>query len=214
MKVLKNFLRVVLNGLGLGSLLQLRWNSMLSQNGWFQSFNSKSSVDQNGHPIPWCTYPFISFIEARLKKEFTVLEFGSGNSTMWYAKKVAHIKCVEHHKEWYNKVKRQMTGNIEIVFQELEYNGAYSKEAKDVKYDIIIIDGRDRVNCLNNSVDALKEGGVFVFDNSERAQYAEKIDAFCKANNFKKIDFIGMSPITVHESSTSIIYKTNNCLGI
>jgi hypothetical protein len=214
MKPIKNLFRGLLNFVGLGSLVQLRLNSTLSGYGWFQSFKIKSSVDKNGQPIPWCTYPFIEFMEPRLKKEFTVLEFGSGNSTLWYAKKVAKIKCVEHDKGWYEKVRKELSGNIEIVYKELQYNGEYSKEAKDEKYDVIIVDGRDRINCLFNSLKALKEGGVFVFDNSELKQYVAKIDEFCSVNNFKKIDFVGMAPISVHRTATSILYRSNNCLNI
>ncbi|MCX6181992.1 MAG: class I SAM-dependent methyltransferase [Bacteroidetes bacterium] len=214
MKAIKNTFRWLLNLIGLGGIVQLRANSILSHYGWFKSFQIKSSIDKNGNPIPWCTYPFIEFIEPRLSKEFNVLEFGSGNSTLWYSRKVAKIKCVEHDKSWYEKVKKELSGNIEIVYQELQYNGAYSREAKDQKYDIIIVDGRDRINCLFNSLQALKEGGVFVFDNSELKQYSGKIEEFCVLNNFKKIDFVGMSPISVHRTATSVLYRSNNCLNI
>ncbi len=214
MKPIKNVFRGLLNKLGWGSLIQLKMNSILSDYGWFKSFQIKSSIDKNGNPIPWCTYPFIEFIESRLRKEFSVLEFGSGNSTLWYSKKVTKIKCVEHDKAWYEKVRKELSGNIEIVYKELEYNGEYCREAKEDKYDIIIIDGRDRINCLLNSLKALKEGGVFVFDNSELKQYAAKIDEFCSVHHFKKIDFVGMAPISVHRTATSILYRSNNCLNI
>jgi len=65
------------------------------------------------------------------------------------------------------------------------------------------------LNALNN----LTEDGIVVFDNSYLKQYQSSI---CEAMRlgFKKIDFYGIGPIAAHTSCTSIIYRTNNCLGI
>ena len=38
-------------------------------------------------------------------------------------------------------------------------------------FDVAIIDGRSRVQCLKNSLPKVKEGGIIVLDNSERTHY-------------------------------------------
>lgn len=81
------------------------------------------------------------------------------------------------------------------------------------KYHIIIIDGRDRVNCIKNSIKCLKPEGVIVLDDSERTQYLEGI-RFLLNEGFKKIDFWGISPGLSYKKSTTIFYTENNCLGI
>jgi hypothetical protein len=212
---IKDFIWKILISLGIGGPIQLILNGALIEDGWYKSYNTKRSVDKNGNPIPWCTYPFIKFIEPRLKKNFRIFEFGAGNSTLWYAEHVEWIRAVEHDKEWINYLSTSILHNVEIIHKELSEGGDYSKEVMrgGEKYDIIIIDGRDRNNCVKNSIDYLTDKGIIIFDNSNLPIYRSSID-FLSNHGFKKIDFIGMSPVTSHNNCTSIFYKTNNCLAI
>jgi hypothetical protein len=212
---IKNIIWKILNKINIGGPIQLMLNGALVEDGWYKSFNTKQSVDKFGKPIPWCTYPFIKFIEPRLKKDFHVFEFGGGNSTIWYAERVKNIKAVEHDKSWVEYIKKKMPSNAEIIYKQMTADGDYSKEVmKDGnKYNIIIIDGRDRNNCAKNSINGLTNDGIIVFDNSNLSIYKEAINLFFK-EGFKRIDFIGMSPVTNHNNYTSIFYKDKNCLGI
>ncbi len=212
---LKNLIWKVLIRLKLGGAIQLMLASGLLDDGWFNSFNSKQSIDKNGEPIPWCTYPFIKFTEPRLSRDFSVFEFGSGNSTLWYAKRVKNIIAVENDKEWFNIISSNLPSNAQIIFKKLDYDGEYCRTVLDhsVRFNLIIIDGRDRVNCVKNSINRLTENGVIIFDNSDLPQYKEGVN-FLIANGFKKLDFIGLSPVTPHNNCTSVFYKQLNCLGI
>lgn len=204
----------ILNGFKLGGPIQLYLNSQLKEDGWFNTFYKKESVDKNNNPIPWYSYSFIKFLEPRLKKEFSVFEYGSGNSTLWFSKRVKTVKAVEHDKNWYEKVKANLPANAEIVYREREDN-YYAKEvsASENKYEIIIIDGVARNNCVYESVNSLSQNGVIIFDNSEREDYKSSIE-FLFSQGFKKIDFWGMCPVTPINTCTSVFYKDGNCLGI
>ena len=101
---IKQIIWNILIKLKIGGAVQLFLASGLLEDGWFESFNTKRSINKIGNPIPWCTYSFIKFIEPRLKKDFKVFEYGSGNSTLWYAKRVAEITSVENDFGWYNSV--------------------------------------------------------------------------------------------------------------
>lgn len=187
----------------------------LKEIGWIESFNHQLPINQKQEPLPWVTYGFIDFIASRLKKSMDIFEYGSGNSTLWYASKVNSVIAVEHSKEWFETIKEKMPNNVEIYFQELQYGGEYSIFSNQVnkKFDIIIIDGRDRVNSLKNSINNLKNGGVIILDDSEREAYREGI-SFLLNNNFRKIDFWGISPGLFYKKNTTIFYRENNCLGI
>jgi hypothetical protein len=215
MKRIKKVVWLLLNYTYIGGLLQLSLKSALKEAGWFKSFQRKEAIDNSGKPIAWCTYSFMHFIHPRLQNEFNVFEYGCGNSTIWYAKKVNSIKSVEHDKSWLNKIQSTMPANSTIVYKELIYGGDYSKEVgnSNQKYQIVIVDGRDRNNCLLNSISQLTDDGVVVFDNSNLRQYQTSISEVMQ-KGFKKIDFYGMTPIAPHESCTSIIYRQNNCLNI
>ena len=140
----------------------------LAEIGWLKAYDSKSPIDEAGNPIPWVTYSFIDFIKERLTKELTVFEFGSGNSTLFYAKYARKVVSVEHDKDWFEKIQSPNAGNSEMIFSELQVNGEYSKKPVSLnqKFDIIIVDGRDRVNCCKNCLEALTEKGVVVLDDS------------------------------------------------
>ncbi|OGU33280.1 MAG: FkbM family methyltransferase [Ignavibacteria bacterium GWB2_35_6b] len=211
---MKKFLWKILNSLKLGGPIQLAVNSQLKEDGWFNSFYKKESVDKNNNPIPWYSYSFIKFLHPRLKKEFSVFEYGSGNSTLWFSGYVKSVKAVEHDKTWYEKVKTKLPANAEVVYREIE-NKNYAKEvsASGNKYEIIIIDGVDRNNCVYESTDSLSQNGVIIFDNSAREEYRESIE-FLFSKGFKKIEFWGMCPVTPINTCTSVFYKDGNCLGI
>ena len=216
MRIIKELIWKFLTVLKIAGVLQIMWKGKyLDSKGWFRSFYNKQSVDKNGNPIPWCSYPFIAFIQERLSKEMDVFEFGCGNSTHWYASKVRSIKSVEHDLKWIEMLRQQLPTNASVVYKELVRNGDYSREVMldQLKYHVIIIDGRDRENCVKNSISCLTADGVIVFDNSQLLEYRNAID-FLKDQGFKRIDFYGLLPIVAHENCTTIFYRSNNCLGI
>ncbi len=212
---IKNLVWAFLNKLGIGGAVQLYLQSGIKDDGWFNSFHTKHSVDKSNKPIPWNTYSYLKFIEPRLKKDFDLFEFGSGNSTRWYAERVGTIKAVENDSRWAELVSKNVPGNVKVVYKDLEYGGDYANEvfSEDKKYHIIIVDGRDRVNCAKNSAKQLTTDGVIVLDNSERIEYKEVFD-FLLQNGFKKIDFWGLSPIIADNNCTTVFYREQNCLHI
>jgi len=196
-------------------LIGFETDGYLHDIGWLESMDTDSVIDAQGKPIPWLTYPFISFVGARLNKSHQIFEFGSGNSTLYYAEKVASVDSVEHDKFWYDKIKTSVPQNSTLYFCDMDYGGAYCQYAEKTgkQYDIIVVDGRDRVNCCKNSVSALKPGGVIVLDDSNRETYREGA-AFLENQGFKRLDFWGLAPMVTYLKCTSVFYRDNNCLGI
>ncbi|MGY8986149.1 MAG: class I SAM-dependent methyltransferase [Sphingomonadales bacterium] len=183
--------------------------------GWFESLYRGYSVTGDGSPLPWLTYPIIYFLDKRLTKEMTLFEYGSGNSTLWWADRVKEVIACEHNKEWLEFVKTKAPQNVELLYQELVYDGEYSKSCnnQDTLFDVIVIDGRDRVNCAKNAMSSLSKNGVIIWDNSDREYYSEGYDMLLK-NNFRRLDFTGFVPVGILLSTTSVFYKENNVLGI
>lgn len=199
----------------LSALLSYGHKGYLASIGWFTAFDHHQAVDANNQPIPWVTYSFIDFIKERLHKNLSIFEYGSGNSTLFYANRVKNVVSVEHDEAWYNKIVNQKAPNAEMIFTRLETNGEYSQKAKllDQKFNIIIVDGRDRVNCCKHSIAALTDDGVIVLDDSERTHYQEARD-FLKQQGFKELSFSGISPGLFYNKATSVFYKSLNCLDI
>ncbi len=192
------------------TLLSMQNNGYLIETGWLNSYKKKQPIDKNNIPIPWVTYSFIEFIKPFLTSEKTLFEFGSGNSTLFYASKVKHVFTAEHNREWFEKINNIVPSNVTIKFFELDgLDYVRSILLFDNKFDIVIIDGRKRNECIKNTVNKITETGIIVLDDSERSDYNEGID-FLAANGFLKIDFWGPSPGYFHNKCTSIFYKNFN----
>lgn len=215
MSNLTSLFRLLTQPKRLKSLLSFGGKGYLAEVGWFKAFDSKSPVDRDDNPIPWVTYSFIDFIKERLNRSHRVFEFGSGNSTFFYAKYTGLVVSVEHDKEWFEKISKTKPENAELIFCELTKNGDYCRipVKLEEEFDIIIVDGRDRVNCCMQCLPALSPMGVVVLDDSERDFYKPAID-FLRNNGFKQLAFSGISPGLFYRKSTSVFYRNENCLKI
>jgi tRNA A58 N-methylase Trm61 len=190
-------------------------DSALRRIGWFRSALENSPVDATGTALPWITYPAIAFLAKRVQRHMRVFEYGAGSSTAWWAGRVEKVVSVENDARWYERVKRTAPPNVVVHFVPLEADGAYSRAVGDSgdRFHVIVIDGRDRVNCVKHSVDALTEDGVILFDNSERDAYRPALE-FCETRGFRRIEFQGLVPAERGLGETSILYREGNCLGI
>ena len=195
-------------------LLKYRSDSYLHRQGWFTSFRTKMAIDRDGAPVPWMTYPSISFLDGRIRQDMTVFEYGCGNSTLWWANRVRSVVACEHDREWFAHVKALMPANVTLSQRDLGTGGyAHLISEYHGEFDIIVIDGRERVECAKNSLQALKHDGVILWDNSDRDEYQVGFD-YLVGNGFKRIDFHGIGPIEWIGTCTSIFYKGDNCLEI
>lgn len=190
--------------------LFLAKNSVLRTTGWLRSRRQKSSVNADGEPIPWITYPAIRFLEQRVQRSFRVFEFGSGLSTLWWAKRVSSVTSVEHDNEWHERVAQILPPNASIMFAD---GDAYVQSATGQHFDIVVVDGIRRPDCAMASISSLSHDGVILWDNTdELADRAGHL--FMEEAGFKRLDFFGFGPLMVRESCTTIFYRPVNCLGI
>jgi len=213
---IKRVLNVFLQPRLLKQLFSMETSGYLYETGWIEAFKRQLPIDRDEKPLPWVTYSFIDFISDRLDKNMDIFEYGSGNSTLWYAQKVNSVTSVEHDKQWFEKIKNSMPDNVSIYNEELIYGGNYSKFSENLeqKFHIVIVDGRDRINCIKSAINSIKsDNGVVVLDDSERESYKNGVEFLVK-KGFKKIDFWGISPGLFYKKCTTIFYKENNCLGI
>lgn len=189
--------------------------SHLHSAGWFRSWAESMPVDLRGEPLPWYTYGAIAFLEPRLREDMATFEYGSGNSTLWWARRVSRVASCEHDPEWFARMAPHLPTNVTCELVPLGPEGDYSSRvARHLgEFDIVVIDGRDRVACARSAPEALKPDGVVVWDNSDRAQYSAGYDHLASLG-FRRLDFWGMGPINAYGWCTSVFYRQSNCLGI
>lgn len=193
----------------------LRSHSFLNKIGWFESFYESKAINKKGDAIPWYSYSAIDLLDKRIKENMTVFEYGSGNSTIWWASRVKRLVSCEHDPQWYARIKSVVPNNVEYIFAELEPSGNYSKVLLEYKkeFDLIIIDGRNRVDCAKNCLSSINNTGVIVWDDADRESYRDGRQ-FLEDRGFMRLDLIGLGPIVVNSHCTSIFYRADNCLEI
>ena len=186
----------------------------LVQNGWLRSYREQQCVDQEGCPIPWYTYSAIHFIAGRLRPEMRVFEYGCGNSTLWYAQRVALVHSVDNDRTWAEKIGCRCPDNARVTYVD-GTDAPYVEQlgASGLRYDLVAIDGRNRVACARYCVEHLSPGGVLVFDNAERPRYAAGF-AYLAKRGFKRLDFSGVVPMVPDLEITAVLYRPDNVFDI
>jgi len=133
------------------------------------------------------------FVHWFINKESRVLEYGSGRSTIKLSEIAKSVVSVEHQKAWYDELKPTLPENVELILAEpdLDYiEGAHENERSEgndgtyeefetyirsalekAPYDVVIIDGRARVECARICKELChKDSHIFVHD-FERQEY-------------------------------------------
>jgi hypothetical protein len=207
---IKPYIHSIVDKLGLGAHTELIFSSALRDQGWFKSYRT-APVNEHGQPIPWLPYCFIDFLSPRLDDEWEIFEYGSGNSTHYFADRVNRIVAVESDKHWYDRVSGQSKDNENIIFRE---QTAHAEAIDDFEnFDIIVIDGEQRIECAKKAVTHLSSGGVIIWDDTFRSEYQPGID-YLVDRGFSQISFAGMAPVNAQKKQTSVFYRQDNCLNI
>lgn len=170
--------------------------------GHLKSKKSKQSIDAFGEPIPWFTYPSIDYLKQFDFSNATMLEWGAGNSSLFFSQRVKGLYSIEHNKDWYEQVLKFDIKNQKLLFAVDDY--AKKPTELGVQFDIILIDGIERENCANESLNILKKDGLIILDNSDR--HPEIAEAF-RESGLIEVDFHGFGPINDYTWTTSIFMQ-------
>jgi hypothetical protein len=161
------------------------------------------AVDRKGEPVPWYTYPAIDFLFQRNYEEKTVLEFGSGQSTLWWASRAKFVLSIEEDCDWFVRMRRQVPSNVDLqrISPDISLIEDFLK-SRSTKFDIIVVDGNLRRQVAALSFEYLLPGGALILDNSEGYGFYEEI----RSRPCRKIDFFGFAPGVMLRHCTSIVF--------
>jgi len=118
--------------------------------------------------LPWVVDGANDWLAENISADWSVLEYGSGSSTIWFSPRVASVLSVEHNPLWKLQVAYRCGPNVKIAVRERPYAWFPLKG----RFDFVLVDGRDRVRCVTKARDRVKPGGVLMLDNSERTWYS------------------------------------------
>lgn len=175
--------------------------------GHFRSSLFRRAMGPRGQPLPWYSYPAIHFLAARDHSRRHVLEFGGGQSTLWWAQRAASVTTLEGDARWAARLRARAPGTVRV--HEARMDDARTNVA-DVerlllefgreRYDVIVIDGLYRGELVDLARRHLAPDGVLVGDDSEGYGFHE---AF-RSTDLMRVDFYGHAPGVWKEHCTSL----------
>lgn len=188
---------------------------LVSGHGWARSLITGEPLDESGEPIPWIPYAAVGFLAERLHERMSVLEFGAGYSTLFFATRVARVVSLEHQHRWIKRVRARATSNVTVVPTDASSVQAYLSPLADRtdRFDLVLVDGRHRNEAIAAVLPLLSDGGVVVLDDSQRARYAGAF-VTARAAGFRQLHFEGHKAASVNLYRTTVFYRDWNCLGI
>jgi SAM-dependent methyltransferase len=151
------------------------------------------SLDQ-----PWWTYGAIDQVGehlAALDGKARVFEYGSGASSVWLGRRAAEVHSVEHHAGFADVMRRvlaeaRLTDVVELIevpptpaahpVVPSERKGEDGRDYADYvasidrvegDFDLVVVDGRARVACMQAAAKRLAPGGIILFDDTQRPRY-------------------------------------------
>jgi len=192
-----------------------RKNSYLNQTGFIKSHQHIEPIDTDGKPIPWMNYAVVELLHERLTKELSLFEYGAGFSSIWFAQRIKKVVSIEYDTAWRKQVEELLAPvkNASLIFQTLGED--YIKGAVNTgqKYNVVLVDGRDRVACAAASFEALEPNGVLILDDSDREEYQAAF-GLAKEKGFKNLRISGLKPFSFVREESTIFYRADNCLGL
>ena len=118
----------------------------------------------------------MDFMDERITPESTVLEFGSGYSSRWFADRCGKLVSYETSPLWYRTAKDECKGApAEAEFVLFVIPG---EAAGTGPYDLALVDCREelRTDAAKTAWGELRQGGWLVFDDAQRSKHSAAIN--------------------------------------
>lgn len=173
-------------------------------------------IDESMQVNPWWVKGITDIVQKKLSKDIRVFEWGSGNSTLFWSQNAGEVVSIEYDEEWYEKMKEIIPDNVRLELCRMEPNGDYCRKILEEKekFDIILIDGNDRVRCVYNSLEKLKEKGIIIWDDTDREEYQEGY-RFLEKHGYKQLELSGIVyGLAGMAHFTSVFYQEKNLLEL
>jgi predicted O-methyltransferase YrrM len=193
---------------------------------WFRSlFSVLDFEDFQSLDTPWWVMTAGAEIDEFLRQRphSRVLEWGSGASTVWLSRRSSEVFTLESDPDWAARVRALIPATVQLILREAPRRtlphslrsrrlGFRSCDFRDYveaaqaipgAFDLIVVDGRAREACFRHAHTRLTEGGVILFDNTNRRRYRAELRRH--RGHISVQTHVGLTPILPWPSHTSIV---------
>jgi hypothetical protein len=165
---------------------------------------------------PFWPYSAIEWLAASLPPRARVFEYGGGGSTLWLEDRGAILTVTEHDGEWHQKLVGRLAPGTTLLFRPPAPVGSITSarvpgyfddyaaainDQPDGSLDLVIVDGRARVECVRRAMSKVRPGGLLLFDDADRARYRLAVKGLA---GWDRNVFTGLKPGQRHPAHTSV----------
>ena len=171
-------------------------NKLRTEYGFLESSRKNIPVNDKNEIMPMYTYPCYEWLNSIDWTDNKVFEYGTGYSTIWWQNKNVDYHAVEDNKQWYDMIEDKTNINYKPGLHK------YIQSIYDYnyKFDVIVIDGVFRFDCIKPALDKIKNDGIIIVDNTDwHRNSKEELDK----SDLIPIHFHGFKPLHVDSETTS-----------
>lgn len=134
--------------------------------------------------LPWVSFAAIDFLAAFVQPSMRVFEYGSGGSTVFFARRATEVVSTEDHPGWRDRVQARLDAdglrNVTLQYRPFDFvraegfaGSGYLHSIPEGRFDVIMVDGTEydvpvRPDCFFHAEDFVAPGGVIVVDDAWR----------------------------------------------
>lgn len=168
----------------------------------------------NAEPAgPWMVPAAVERLDELMQPTWSVLEFGSGTSTEWYAARAARVVSFEDDPGWHQIVRARLQASAldqcELRQMSLRDFPAAASEFPPASFDLVVVDsneqpGATRTDCAVAARPLIRPGGFLVIDDSDIREYQPLLEIF---GGWDLQRFVGVKHRPLMAVETSILRR-------
>ena len=168
---------------------------------------------------PWWPYEIVEYVGRQLPAGSRVLEFGGGGSSLWLADRGASLTVVEHHRGWADELRAVLPPSTDVVHVPASGSGSITSRIADgyfddyvavvdrypdASLDLVVVDGRARVECAMRALPKIKHGGMLLLDDCDRPRYRQVHESL---GDWPQVSFRGLKCGNNTPATTSVWHR-------
>lgn len=159
---------------------------------------------------PWWVWGAIRFVAKNLQSTDSVLEDGSGISSLWLAQRCDKVVSIEQSNGWkkfvLSRAAKRCIENLEVILT-TKRDKILLQLFERTKWDVVVIDGLgDRVMLFETLLTSSLRPRMIIYDNTDRIRDS----VACAKNNlqgYAKNVFRGFAPQAIHATETTVFVR-------
>jgi predicted O-methyltransferase YrrM len=163
------------------------------------------------HPLPWITFSATREILKRITPASAMFEFGGGNSTLYWARRVASVCVTEDNDGWLELLRKKLESeqirNVQLNHgaSPASYAGSIAAWPRDF-FDVVVVDGAYRRDCVKQAIAHVKPGGLLVVDNTDWHWFKEQPLHEIPAD-WRRMACAGYAPMMGYRTETTLYLR-------